>query len=603
MNPEELIEKTGIDKIPPYWDRRYVKNLDKLSKPVYKIKEERDVYVPMRDGVKICVDIFRPDVEGEKFPALLCWASYGKSIQSLRNTPVPVQSLVFDHTQEAGDIDFFVKRGYVIVVADPRGIGKSEGEWYGIYCEQEQKDMYDLIEWIAKQPWCNGNVGMLGLSYFGKSQMLAAGEQPPHLKAIMPITVSTDYYLHCYRGGILNTYYYGFLHLCPANNPVPESLKLYGEDELKRKMQERLEDPDIRAMPLFVKILTTWPPRFHTLFLDILLHPLDGPFWHKRGAKYKYDKIKIPVYMLNGWSPEGGRFHGFDAYTDPRLNVPKKLFVYGTFFRVIQLPGIRFLNEEILRWYDYWLKGIDTGIMDEPPIRIFVRGVDKYRWEYEWPLARTKWTKFYLKRFGKLETTPELDEDLPPDSFTHVPPTISTEVQSLKYSTDPLTKPLEVTGPIALYLYAAIDQEDANFIAKLYDVFPNGKRIPLQTGYLKASHRTLIKEESKPWKPVHDHTKEVPVKPGEINEYVIEIQPISNVFLPGHCIALEIKSMDPSPYHMYEWNKATMVGPLPSAKETHYQIYRDAKHKSHLLLPIILSSDPESWVQPLNSTE
>ena len=140
------LEKAGIKRFPPYWDSRYVKHVDRLSRPIYGLKEERDVYIPLPNGVHICADVFRPDVEGETFPALLAWSPYGKSLQSIRRPPQPIESLVFDHTIEAGDIDYFVKRGYVYVIPDPRGIGKSEGEWHGFYGPKEQGDIYNVIE-------------------------------------------------------------------------------------------------------------------------------------------------------------------------------------------------------------------------------------------------------------------------------------------------------------------------------------------------------------------------------------------------------------------------------------------------------------------------
>ena len=586
---EEELKKVGLSK-QPYWSTKYLKNVKELSKPVYKIREERDVHVTVRDGVKLCMDVFRPDVEGEKFPALVAWSTYGKSQQSLRRLPRPYGSLMFDHSIEAGDIDFWVTRGYVFVIPDPRGIGKSEGEWNGMYSLQEQEDCYDVIEKVAQRPWCDGNIGMIGFSYFGFIQPIVAALQPPHLKAIMPIHVGDSFYLHAYPGGILTDYYFRFLTLNQPNNPVSEAEKSYTAEELKFKINERLEDPFIRSNSNFVKTLETWPPRFNTWFLDLLLHPLDGPFWKVRSEQTIRDKIKIPVCgvieLMDGVGSTPYISGVFKMFADPKLNVPKKVFVAG---RRLKCP-YRFSSEEMLRWYDHWFKGIDTGIMDEPPIKIFVMGVNRYRYEKEWPLSRTRWTKLYLQRYKKLDTEPERDEDIPPDILVHEPPTISlaTDTPSCRYATEPLTRPIEVTGPVALNLYAAIDVEDANFIAKLWDVSPNGER-PISSGTLRASHRTLVEERSKPWLPVHDHTNSVPVKPGQVEEYAIEMTVTSNVFQLGHRIELEIKTMDPSP-------DSTSVGPIPSPWVTIYRIYRDAKYQSHLMLPVIPETPPELWI-------
>ena len=596
--PPEEIEL----KIRPYWDARYTKNLDKLSKPQYKIKEDLDIYLPTRDGTKICTDVFRPDVKGKKFPALIAWAPYGKSLESIRIPPLKADCAMFDHAVEAGELEYFVPRGYVYVIPDPRGIGKSEGEWDGFLGPKEQEDIYDLIEWVAQQPWCDGQVGMIGLSYFGIVQLLAAAQQPPHLKAIMPISVNDNAYFFFSPGGIMQTYWYQYLL---SFFPLNQQCRSYAErenpqEELKRKMRERWEnDPDIQAMPYFLRVLTTWPPRFHPFLLDILLHPLDGDFWAARSSRANWHKIKVPAYLTSHWDVGQRLGTAFFPFMDSSMDVPKKVMMWGEYWSTLELP-FRYYNDEYLRWYDYWVKGVDTGIMDEPPIKIFVRGVNKYRFENEWPLARTKWTKFYLRRAGRLLTEPEEKVDIIPDSMVHVPPMISNEIPSIRYTTTPFSAPLEVTGPIALHLYASIDAEDANFIAKLYDVPPVGEKQLLTAGYLKASHRTLIPQKSKPWLPVHDHTKEVPVKPGEINEYVIEFREQSIVFQPGHKIELELVTMDYHPYHKATWLKIDWIGPVPNAKEIHYKFYRDAKYQSHLLLPVIPETDPKLWLQPLS---
>jgi len=594
----EVRDKWGLGFAPPkYWDKRYVRNLEKLPKPIYKIKKEEDVYIPTRDGDKICVDVYRPDAEG-KFPALLAFSAYGKSSQGVKVPPQGWDSHVFDHCVEAGDIEFFVTRGFAFVIADPHGIGKSEGEWYGPYSKKEQEDCYDVIEWIAKQPWCNGNVGMIGISYFGIIQLLAAAQQPPHLKAIMPIECTDDWYLHAYPGGILYTFYYDLESNIAMNNPVPESFKLYTEEEIKEKIKELLRNTDIKNNSYLVRVLTTWPPKNHPVFFDALLHPLDGPFWRERSAYPKYDKIKVPVYLCDPWRQPRRYIQGlWRAFMDPKLNVPKKAMVFET-WEMTRLP-YRIANPEILVWYSHWLLGIDTWIMEEPPIKIFVSGVNKYRYEHEFPLARTKWTKFYLKRFGGLATEPEEDEDLPPDSFVHVPPTVTNEIQSLNYLTEPFVEPLEITGPIVLYIYVSIDAEDGNLIVKLWDVDSDGKRVglPISQGSIRLSHRVLVKEKSKPWWPVYDHTKALPLEPNKIYEYAIECIVTSHVFLPGHRLELEIKAMDPQPVR--HWNKITFLGPLPSYKVINYKIYRDKNHPSHLLLPVIPETPDELWVQPL----
>jgi predicted acyl esterase len=495
---------------------------------------------------------------------------------------------LLDHSVEVPDIDFFVSRGYGFVIPDPRGVGKSEGEWNGMWNSQEQKDLYDVIEWIAKQPWCDGNIGMAGISYFGHIQTLAAAQQPPHLKAIMPWATFYDFYNYfIYPGGVLSDFSHYFILNNNPNNAVSESERMYSEKELKRKIQESLKDPYVNSNTYYVKILNTWPPRYNTWFLDILLHPLDSPIWYSRSPSKKVDKIKIPTYLL----AEGC----LDTYSNPELKVPKKAFVVGKYpFPSGHPCPYRFTQEEALRWYDHWLKGIDTGIMDEPSIKLYITGLNRYRYEYEWPLARTKWTKLYLQQYKNLDTALPQYRNTQPDAFCHVPSDLRTlgfDVPSLVYSTEPLSQPLEVTGPIALYLYAAMDVEDGNFIVELLDLSSND-RTTVASSSLRASHRALIQEQSKPWKPVHDHTKAVPVKPGEINEYAFGLT-ACHVFQTGHRIALQIKAASPQ---IPRYTSATTIGLMPSPWVTTYKIFHDEKHPSHLLLPIIPNTPKELWL-------
>jgi len=587
------LKEAGLE-MQPYWSAKYLKNIDKLSKPEYKVKEEYDIYAPVRDGTKLCMDIFRPDNEGKKFPALIAWSDYSKTIQSLRRgNPREggkshyYQCILYDQCIEAGDFDFFGTRGYAFIIPDPRGCGKSEGEWNGMYTEQEQKDAYDIIEWIAGQPWCDGNVGMVGYSYFGIIQPLVAAQQPPHLKTIMPFGINEDYYNHAYYEGVLSDFFHSFYHKNAVHTGVSMAEKEYTEAELKRKIQERLQDPIVQSNSFYVRILSCWPPRMNPWFFDLLLHPLDGPFYYVRSEQKIRDRINVPV-----------NFESYESFNDPKLNVPKKVFKipYIAKRQGFTCP-MRFGSEEMLRWYDHWLKGIDTGIMDEPPIKMFVHGVNRYRFEKEWPLARTEWTKLYLERYETLEKELIPGVETQPDVLVHNPPSIiringPEDVPSIKYATRPLNKPLELTGPVTLYLHAAIDMEDANLHAKLYDVSPNGDKRLVSTGDLRASHRALVKEESKPWLPVHNHTKAIPVKPGEINEYVIKMSVISNVFQTGHHIELQIPSMNLKPPGYV----GSQYGLIPSATQTIYKIYRDTKYPSHLLLPVIPETPSELWL-------
>jgi predicted acyl esterase len=564
-----------------------------ISQPVYsEMKTEEDVFIPMRDGVRLSADIYRPDATG-KFPALVAFQAFGKNHErmGLNYPPQARPSHLWDGTFESGDTKYLVARGYAHVNVDARGTGDSDGEFYGAMGSGrggEGKDIYDVIEWLAQQPWCSGNIGMLGLSYLGCMQILAAAEQPPHLKCICPEGGHFDMYEMTYQGGImwlmLRAAFEGRGGDSPwiVNNFQSFMMKTLPKEEFERRVQERLMDPDIKYYPNLHSILCY--PKGHELFLDLLLNPYDGPFYQKAKAAARFEKIKIPVHFGVQW----GRGWTVDGHIDGYLKVkgPKKLVLRAP--PPMQERPFHQFHDDVVRWSDHWLKGIDTGVMDEPPIKIFVQGVNEWHYEHEWPLARTKWTKFYLRPRHKLSIEPEpLDTDaVPPDGFYQPPLHVTHKTSSVSYRTPAFLEDTEITGWCALYIYASIDTDDTNWIVRIFDVDPHGGKVQLTTGWLKASHREVDEAKSEPWLPHHPHTRSVAVVPGEICEYAIRIFSMSNVFRKGHCVELEIKSIeDPND---------EILGVMPpdsfhlnSGRATTHKIYRDKSHQSHLLLPFI----------------
>jgi len=242
--------------------------------------------------------------------------------------------------------------------------------------------------------------------------------------------------------------------------------------------------------------------------------------------------------------------------------------------------------EVLIRWYDHWLKGNDTGMMDEPPIKLFVMGENKWRYTNEWPLPKTEWMKCYLRRWEGLSFEPELHQD-EPDGFFQQPLHLSNKRDSVIYTSPPLDEDLQVIGPAAIKFYASIDQDDTNWIVRLYDVAPNGVETRVTKGLLKASHRALDPVKSKPYRPFHPHTKESieVIKPGEIYEYNVSLGVISNVFKAGHQMKLTIESLESprDPELQIHYHPI-----LNSSKATLHKIYRNKDYRSHLLLPIFL---------------
>lgn len=567
-------------------------NATVAGQPAPKMRVEKDVRIPMRDGVHLSADIYRPDAD-EKVPVLLALSHYGKELQTLALTlpPQARPSIMWDGSIEAGDIRAIVARGYGHVIADMRGSGQSEGELCGNYDHGGHgggKDVYDLVEWIARQPWCSGNIGMVGISYFATIQVLGAAESPPHLKAIFCNGGHFDLYEFGYHGGIL--------WLMPraafegrggdsgvaVRNVTSKTKKLLSPAQYQALVRERLSDPDMKNWPNMTHLLAY--PETHELWMDILLNPHDGPFWQEGNPMAVADRVTIPAYFQVKW----GRGWTVDGTIDcfHKVQGVKKLDLLP--LPPMQERPFHQFHEEMFRWYDHWLKGIDTGILDEPSIHVFVEGIRQWRAEKEWPLARTRWTKYYLRPLHRLDTAPEpLDvAHVPPDGFYQPPLTVTPDVQSVKWATYPLLEDTEMTGPGALYLFAAIDSDDTNFVAKLYDVDALGRRQLVTSGYLKASHREVDHEKSRPWRPHHPHTRSIPVPPGEIIEYAIQLYSFSYVFKKGNRIQLELACNEP-----FADPDVQLLPPdsqhLPSGRATAHKIFRDAAHHSHLLLPVI----------------
>jgi predicted acyl esterase len=545
---------------------------------------ERDLMVPMRDGVRVAVDVYRPSGEGP-FPALLALSPYGKGKQSIMAQPQPGGSPLWDGGVEAGDPRFLTENGYVHVIADCRGVNKSEGEYRGWMSSQEAQDGYDLVEWIAAQSWCDGGVGMVGISYFGTIQLHVAAEQPPHLRAIMPWNAVADFYREAtHHGGILQTFFYELYTRSVRGNPVSVTAQDLAPERLADMVETAKADEDLRMYTTLWNIVDN--PVTNPSFFDVLMHPLDDEFYWERSAYTRYDRIRVPFYARSGWWAYA-HMHLTGAFrTFAGIDAPGKLEIDRPLDE--ERPLGRGYDEEVVRWYDHWLKRIDTGVMDEPPIRIFVMGSNVWRSEREWPLERTAWTTLYLRASGGLSREPEPAEESS-DSFVQRPLAETTEIAGLAYATAPLDQDTEVIGPIALNLYAAIDQPDTNWIVALEDLDPSGVPRELTRGFLKASHRELDPERSSRWEPYHPHRRAEPVSPGEVVEYAIALSPTANLFRRGHRICLRITSLDyrgnprpapgVSPVH-YPWH-------LCSARTTRHTVYHDRAFRSALLLPVI----------------
>ncbi|MEO8523426.1 MAG: CocE/NonD family hydrolase [Caldimonas sp.] len=550
----------------------------RLSQPTHTLQIDRDVKLAARDGALLACDVYRPAAPG-RYPALLSYSHYGKDLQQITGKRAPLSPLIGNGGLEAGDSEFFVTRGYVHVIADARGSGDSEGE----YCYQgpaEQTDGYDIIEWMATQPWCDGNCGMLGMSYFAVMQYMVAAQQPPHLKAIVPYEALTDRYRQSvYHGGLLNE---GFWHQWWGHVSVdgmrPLSCDYLSEAEIEGRVAALMETHEVRRSP-YLHIQLKYP-RKNPLLFGWLLEPFDGPFYWERSPNRMFDKIRIPTFLVTRWSSWAVHLAGaFEAYEG--INAPKKLLVMETESKLGPLRPWTDHHDLILRWYDHWLKGNDTGFMDEPPIRLLIKGRNVYRDEGEWPLARTLWVRLHLAAGGRLAVDADAEpgaavfENEPDLAPGRLPPGVT-------FQTTPFEDATEVTGPVSLHFRATLDQADATWVVTLRDVEPDGSSRVLTKGWLRASQRELDPVRSKPYRPYQRHTHKEALQPGQSYAYALEIRETSNVFLPGHRLTLEIRGQDSTaedPIWVHNCN------PVP----TRHAVEFGGAADSFLLLPVIPS--------------
>lgn len=546
----------------------------KISKREYEIKSERNILVPMSDGVKVNVNVFRPDDSG-KFPALVGMAPFNLDYQDDYIWPSAARSSRVRGTptvnMESGPRDFFVRRGYVKVVGSTRGTGKSGGVLQQGSIREVQ-DNYDLIEWAAGQPWCNGNVGMAGIAFYAAWEPQIAALQPPHLKAIAPLFSFWDSYRHSWwRGGILAN---GFLKWVNnlVNNDIHDDrsvlLDELGEKRFKEAIARALVDKDISADPGLVAVLKDPFALGHAAVLDILLHPTMCSYWEDRGAKIEFDRIKIPAYMGVVSHQPGPMYHWSD------IKVPKKMVYVPPAY--VDRPFYQF-SWELLRWFDYWLKGIDTGIMDEPNVRIFIQGSNEWLNADDFPIPGTKWIPFNLhenRSLCEIEPWPEAESA----SYDDAP----NNRGFLKYCSAPMVENMEVVGLAAANLYASCRGVDMNLFVSLWDADTEGKETCLTRGYLKASHRELDAKLSKPWHPVPIHLNPKLVVPGQVYKLSIGFAPINNLFKAGHRVVLKISSADDDPENLFQVGMYHLCSQTPNT----ITIYHNAQYPSHLLLPI-----------------
>ncbi|CAH0196782.1 Cocaine esterase [Peribacillus sp. Bi96] len=572
---------------------------------------KKNVPCTMRDGTVLYADVYRPNSTGQ-FPVLLTRLPYSKDL--------PLYSHRYLDTHR------LVENGFVVIIQDVRGRFKSEGEFQPF--SQEANDGYDTVEWAASLSYSSGKVGMFGLSYYGYTQLLAAEKKPPHLVAIFPaMTLNDQRNGTVYRNG---AFALGLFETWTLESILPDLLKRKFEKSVDmtsavRELADSLNN--IEDWYSYAPI-NDWPPlkvlEEDNFFFEHLKRPIeDESYWQDSSIADKYDRLQLPAYHMGGWydcfiGPTLENYVEMNKVNDQSSN-KQKLIVgpwgHGHFssiqgersFGVHASGEWMNLEEDMtnlhIRWFDHWLKGVSNGIEKEPPVKIFVMGINEWRNEMEWPLERTEYTSYYLHSMGKANTKTGdgclrkgMQAEDTADSYIYDPkkpvPTkggatlfsgpltmgpydqsvIEKRNDVLVYTSDPLQEALEVTGPVKVKLFASTDAVDTDFTAKLVDESPDGTAIILTEGIVNAKYRNGNQAE-----------KELR---GEIVEYEINLWATSNVFLPGHRILLEVSS---SSFPQYAPNPNTGKSMIESSetKTARQTIYHSQEFPSHILLPII----------------
>ena len=550
-----------------------------------------DVKVSMRDGVALSADIWLPHEGDGPWPTLL-----------LRT--------IYDN-QEPRYIRWaraFTAAAYAVVMQDCRGRGDSDGVWEPYICELN--DGYDTHEWVGHQPWCDGQIGTFGLSYPGFTQSLPATLRSSYLKAIAPIASQQDNYGHHRIDGVIHW-----------------SVSLTFLNMLGRSMQsESLKHVDLKALFRHLPPTEAMAPiaATHPYYRGVLAHEQYDDWWSRYSLRDRYGEVAVPALFVTGWY-DSLSHENFKLFNGWRQNArtaearrQTKLIVgpwshqvspwgraamgaHGEYQdRTFGKAALWDIIEMHTRWYDQRLKDISTGIDEEPPIHIFVMGANTWRFEHEWPLSRTHWTKMFLHSHGdaaasggRLSMTPP--EEQPTDTFRYDPddpvPSWGAQYQSfdlcgprdrqhieqrsdvLVYTSAPLEDAVEVTGPISAVIHAASSAPDTDFTAALIDVEPDGRAIILCEGICRARFRTGTDNPSL-------------ITPGEVYPFNIDMWDTSNLFKAGHCIRVEISSSN-FPRYNRNLNTGHPIETDAEIRVAEQTIYHAAARPSYVLLPII----------------
>ena len=551
----------------------------------YAVEMRLGLQVPMRDGVALSADLYLPKANGP-FPTILIRTPYSNHVEGLI---LRARALA--------------NNGYACLLQDTRGRWDSGGDYYPL--QGEGVDGYDTQEWIGAQPWSNGKIGTSGGSYLGHVQWQSAPFGSPNLTAMAPRVMGPNFYKALRPGGALQ------LNLCATWG--------VGTSEHTNQLIEYHQWTELfYTLPLDAVDAATGRdlPFWH----DLLLHTEYDDYWAALNLEERWGEIGVPALNMGGWYDIfiEGSFACFNGLRKGGRtpNARRSQLIVGPWVHSLSVSpkvgdidfGAHSMYDLDLleyRWWEQWLRGVDTGILEEGPLRLFIMGVNEWRAEQEWPLARTEWQKWYLHSGGSANTlrgdgalAPQTPATEAPDHFVYDPhfpvqtsggnnccaPNITpwgpydqraVEMRSdvLCYTSEPLAEDMEITGPITMVLYAATDCPDTDWTAKLVDVAPSGYAKNLCDGIVRARYRESI-------------TAPTLLTPNQVYRYEINVGVTGNVFLQGHRLRLEISSSN-FPRFDRNLNTGENMGTSSEIRVAQQTVYHDKTHASYLVLPVI----------------
>ncbi len=539
---------------------------------MHTLSAQIDIRIPLRDGGYLVADVYRPAEAGE-YPVLIAVGPYGKDLpfhefnpEVYAKVPRPSPYMVW----ETPDPAWWVPRGYVVVRADMRGMRKSPG-LLTLHTKAEIDDYCDAIEWAGTQGWSNGKVGMSGVSYFAFTQWQVAARNPPHLAAILPWEGFSDFYREeqrhggIFSNGFVEDRWYALRILQGQNGQGLAGEPLLGDAERARNRASELPD-EIRRHEL---LDDTYTAMTATL-----------------------EDIEVPVYSSGNWGGMGlhlrGCVEGYKRVASRHkwLEMHSGNFVYSYY-------GDEGLETQ-LRFFDYWLKGVDNGLPTTKPIKLAIRNGPgnsfRWRWENEWPIARTAWTRQYLNA-GDL-------------SLQLQPPAVEASVSytgktgAAHFRSAPFDSEVEITGPMKVRLWVSSSTDDADIFIDVRQFDAAGNEVlvettytprgPIAKGWLRASHRKLDAAKSTDSQPYQTHDELQKLRGGEIVPLDVEIWPTSMVFPKGSTLQISVTPVDGvAPGQFYHTDPVDR--PAPVFIDGSYTIHTGRRYDSHVLLPVVPS--------------